>query len=147
MNPENVAQHESIDTSDRPARSARRASPAGEDQTPVRVRMKHGTYVGLGCPDPDQRYREDDVGSGYTHDHPARSVYRESTVTDPNTGARRTVDAYVTGEIVQLYPLPEHEQDAAGEIRAKNKRFTFSRKEAERYAQRMIDDGIAERVS
>jgi len=120
-----------------------------EDTTPVRIRLVHGSYVGLGCPDVQDRIKDADVGFGYTHDHPAYVKFeeREGSFDAATQTVTPTADVFVDGEVIQLYPIPEHEKEAAEQLRAKDKRFSFSRKEAEKRAAQMVRDGCAEHVS
>jgi hypothetical protein len=115
----------------------------------VAIRMLRGTYIGLGCPDPQNRLRstgdgdaQDDTGYSYTHEHPARAVWKEETVRDAS-GNDINRERYVTGEIVVLYPLQRHELDTAKHICASEKRFTFSLKEALKRKAQMIAKGTA----
>jgi hypothetical protein len=116
----------------------------------VAIRMFKGTYVGLGCPDPKARERKgdtedgaDDAGYGYTREHPAIAVWETVTVRDEATGHEMSREKYVRGEVVQLYPLPEHEVEEAKLLCAYEKRFCFSLKEAQKVAKRMIASGCA----
>jgi hypothetical protein len=117
----------------------------------VVVRMYRGSYTGFGCPDTDKRIRKgeqggpDDIGHAYTHEHPAQSVWEEKRERDANGNEKATYH-YVTGELVQLYPLPEHEADAAREVAAKDKRSSFSHKEALKRARMMVDSDCARMV-
>lgn len=151
MTQESAATSSEMATSQAPSapkpRKTRAAAAVDPDTTPVRVKLKRGTYVGLGCPDPEERTLNDsDAGHGYTHDHPARTKYRDiPTRFDEDTQSMvPSREEYLDGEIIQLFPIPEHESDAAETIRAKDKRFTFSRKEALKRAELMVKQGTAE---
>ncbi len=113
-----------------------------EVEEKIILKMKHGSYAGLGCVDTSRRMREDDVGFGFTHDHPARVKTKDETYMD-DSGFERVRHVYVDGEIVQLFPILEHEAAQADEMRAKDKRFAFSRKEAVKRAKQMIAAGVA----
>lgn len=117
-----------------------------ESSAKIIVRLKHGSYVGLGCMNHDKRLREDDVGFGFTHDHPAR-VQTKDVVWKDDNGYEHTRHDYVSGEMVQLFPIPDHEKASADEIKAKDKRFTFSLKEAQKRAKQMLASGQAELVT
>ncbi len=119
-----------------------------DDSTePVRIEIMRGSYVGLGCPDPDDRLFTRDLGSGYTHDHPARCVHEDYVAErDQNSGADIIKQRFVHGEIVQLFPIPKQEEEAANEMKAKAKRHTFSRREAVKKADQMIAGGTARYV-
>jgi hypothetical protein len=115
------------------------------DEERIVLRMRRGQYVGLGCPNPNKRFREEDVGFGYTHEAPARSIYRDEQYFDDN-GNALSREVYEDGELVQLWPVLEHEREHAQSLAAHNKRHTLSFKEAKRHADKMVKDGIAERV-
>lgn len=116
---------------------------AKEASRRVAVRMKRGTYVGLGCPDPDKRFRDEDKGHGYTHDHPALAFWKPIEETD-ELGNKKEIYEYVRGEIVVLHPILKHEEAAASSLSAAEKRFTFSAKEADKRAAAMKKNGTAE---
>jgi hypothetical protein len=130
-----------------------------DDGPPVRVRLKRGQYVGIGCPDPDNRmwtgeeanqdtgeegHPYNDMGHGFTHDHPARCYWKDEHVMDREMGTRTTTEVFQDGEVIQLFPIPEHERELADSIKAKDKRFTFSRKEALKKARDWEKAGIVE---
>lgn len=117
-------------------------SPRRDETKTVVVKMKRGSYVGLGCPDPERRLREEDIGFGYTHDHPAVSKWKEIEERD-DQGFNKTRHEYVDGERVQLYPPPEHERAEADKMKASDKRFSFSEKEALKRAKDMEKNGTA----
>ncbi len=133
-----------------PNRNAKRHQDSSDESTEQKIvlRLKRGMYVGLGCPDPETRSREDDHGYGYTHDHPARVTFKDVPhyVEDGsgNRAYKYTEEVYESGELIQLWPPLEHEKAQIAEMKAKDKRFTFSLKEAQKRATQMVKDGVAE---
>ncbi len=126
-----------------PRRARMAPRDEGADPTaPVRVRLLRGSYVGLGCPDIEDRLFEHDCGFGYTHDHPARVEIRERIDTDQN-GGTKTVEIVDDGEVIQLWPVPDHEKKVADEMKSKDKRQTLSAKEALKRARAMVEGGDA----
>lgn len=146
----------------RRTRGAAPTVPEKESGPPVRVKLIRGQYVGLGCPDPSDRLYDEDLGFGYTHDHPARAHFVEvkgqfDTETQQMTP---TQDVYEEGEVIQLWPIPEWEEKleapsedgktvyrVVDQMRAKDKRHSFSRREALRRAAEMVKQKIAQVVS
>lgn len=128
----------------------RAAGPEDPNAPPVRVKLIRGQYVGLGCPDPNDRLYEQDLEFGYTHEHPARAHFREIPAAyDPETQQMTPIrDEYVDGEVIQLWPITEWEAqlEETKKMRAADKRHTFSRKEALRRAAEMVKQKIAQVV-
>lgn len=123
----------------------KKSATATPPEERIVLRLRKGSYVGLGCINPDKRMREEDVGSGYTHESPARSRYRDEKWVD-DQGYPRTKEVFEDGELIQLWPPLKHEAEFAAQLAAATKRSSFSFKEAKKHADKMVKDGVAEVV-